>query len=377
MDIQDGPALTLGWEGNDDLAVEAARPQQGRVQGLGAVGGRHDDHPGGRVEAVHLRQHLVQGLVPLIVGDQLAAAALADGVDLVDEDDRGGPLARLHKQIPDPGRPDPDEHLHKRGAGDRDERHVGLAGDRPGQQSLAGPGGADHQHALGADGPGPPVAVGVLEEVDHLGDLAFGPLIAGHIGKGRLRPLSIEHLGPRPADPPHPGQLAAGRAAQVDEDGDEEQQRQQAEQHRPDRGARADRLDLDVVVVEELGELVVLEVGRIRRLEAGPVLELALDVAVGADLDRLHLAGGDLVLQLGRVREVGDPPLLHLVGEQQQDHAEQQPDREQPAPPARRGRRGRARRTVGRRARLRLVAGMALHGDRGLLRVRARSYPPR
>jgi hypothetical protein len=99
-------------------------------------------------------------------------------------------------------------------------------------------------------------------------------------------------------------------------------------------------------------------------------------VAVGADLDRLDLAGGDLVLELGRVGQVGDPPLLHLVGEQQQDQAEQQPDREQPAPPAGRGRRGRAGRAVGRRARLRLVAGMALHGDCGLLRMRARSYPP-
>ena len=66
-------ARRSAWAGGDDhLAVKPPRPQQGRVQGLGPVGGRHHHHPGGRIEPVHLGQHLVQGLIPLIIGHQLA-----------------------------------------------------------------------------------------------------------------------------------------------------------------------------------------------------------------------------------------------------------------------------------------------------------------
>jgi hypothetical protein len=97
---------------------------------------------------------------------------------------------------------------------------VGLAGDGSGEQGLAGAWGADHEDALGADRAGAAVAVGVLEEVDHLGDLALGALVAGHVGEGRLGPLHVEHLGPGPADPTqatHPGQLPARRAARPHE----------------------------------------------------------------------------------------------------------------------------------------------------------------
>ena len=51
--------------------------------------------PDAGLEAVHLGEHLVQRLLALVVPAAEAGAALAaDGVDLVDEDDRGGLLAR-------------------------------------------------------------------------------------------------------------------------------------------------------------------------------------------------------------------------------------------------------------------------------------------
>src|SRR6202167_4116747 len=74
----------------------------------------------GRFEAAHLGQQLVEGLLPLVVGDDRArpGPALADGVDLVDEDDRRRALAGLGGQVADPGRADADEQLHETGPRD-------------------------------------------------------------------------------------------------------------------------------------------------------------------------------------------------------------------------------------------------------------------
>ena len=133
-----------------DLAVEAARAQQRGVEDVGPVGRRHHHDALGRLEAVHLGEHLVERLLALVVAAAEAGAALAaDRVDLVDEDDRGRLLAGGLEQVADPGRADADEHLHEVGAGDRDERHAGLTGDGAGDERLAGAGRADEQHALG------------------------------------------------------------------------------------------------------------------------------------------------------------------------------------------------------------------------------------
>ena len=77
------------------------------------------------------------------------AAGLADGVDLVDEDQAGGLGLGLGEQAPDPRGADADEHLHEvraatgRRTGRRPRRR------RPGQQGLAGARRADQQDALG------------------------------------------------------------------------------------------------------------------------------------------------------------------------------------------------------------------------------------
>src|SRR5512134_1893163 len=75
-------------------------------------------------------------------------AVSPDRVDLVDEDDAGGGFLPLDEQVAHPRRPDADEHLHEVGPADGEERHARLAGDRPGQQRLAGAGGADEEHPL-------------------------------------------------------------------------------------------------------------------------------------------------------------------------------------------------------------------------------------
>src|SRR6476661_3865175 len=122
VDLED-PVATDHVGGVDgDLAVEAARTQQGRVEDVGAVGRRDEDDVGLDVEAVHLDEQLVERLLALVVPAAEAGAAVpADAV----------------------------EHLDEVRAGDRVERHAGLAGDRAGQQRLAGARLAVEQHALG------------------------------------------------------------------------------------------------------------------------------------------------------------------------------------------------------------------------------------
>jgi hypothetical protein len=49
------------------LPVEAARAQERRVEHVGAVGGRDEDHAVVGFEAVHLDEQLVERLLPLVV----------------------------------------------------------------------------------------------------------------------------------------------------------------------------------------------------------------------------------------------------------------------------------------------------------------------
>ena len=105
---QDGGSFGLIWQGDLHFAIEATGAEQGRIEHLGAVGGGHDHHAGGGIEAVHLGQKLVEGLFALVVGAEgRASSALPNGVDLVDEDDRGGPLAGIGKEVPTRDAPTP------------------------------------------------------------------------------------------------------------------------------------------------------------------------------------------------------------------------------------------------------------------------------
>ena len=124
---------------HDHLAVEAARTQQRRIEHVGPVGGGDDDDALVALEAVHLDQQLVQGLLALVVAAAQARAAMpADGIDFVDEYDAGGMLLGLLEHVAHARCADADEHFHEIRAGNGEKRHLGLAGDGSGQQGLAG-----------------------------------------------------------------------------------------------------------------------------------------------------------------------------------------------------------------------------------------------
>ena len=197
---QNGAPLGLVGQRDLDLPVEPAGPEEGRVEHLRAVGGRHDHHPGAGVEAVHLGQKLIEGLFPLVVGAERTPTALADGVDLVDEDDGRGPFAGIGEEVPHSGGAHSDEQLDEARAGEGEERHLCLAGYRPGHQGLARSRRSDHQHPPRSGCPGLGVALRMTQEVDHLGHLLLRSLVPGDVGQPGGRPVLVVHLGLRPAD---------------------------------------------------------------------------------------------------------------------------------------------------------------------------------
>ena len=179
-------------------AVKPARAQQRVVQDVGAVGGGNHDHALVGAKAVHLHQHLVQGLLPLVVPAAQAGAALAaHGVDLVDENNAGGGLFRFFKQIAHAGGAHAHIHLHKVGAGDGVEGHARLARTGPGQQRFAGTRGAHQQYAVGNARTQAVELAGVFQKLHDLFQLGLFLVRTRHIGKGGLALFLalVLHLG--------------------------------------------------------------------------------------------------------------------------------------------------------------------------------------
>jgi hypothetical protein len=103
VDSQDRHPLLLVGQRDFHRPVEAAGPQQGRVEDLGPVGRPHHHHAGARLESIHIGQKLVEGLLALVVrAEPAGTAAAADGVDLIDEDDRWSMLAGVGEKTSHP-----------------------------------------------------------------------------------------------------------------------------------------------------------------------------------------------------------------------------------------------------------------------------------
>ncbi len=257
-----------------DLPVEATGAQQRGVEDVGTVGRRDHDDVRVRVEAVHLDEHLVQRLLALVVAAaETRTAVPADGVDLVDEDDRGRVLLRLREQVAHARGADTDEHLDEVGSGDRVEGSARLAGDRTREQRLTGSGRAVQQHALRDARADRLELARVLQELLDLVELLDRLVGARHVGERDGRILLVHELRPRLAEL-HDLAVAALGAR-------EEPPEQQAEQqHRDEDGEEA---------VEPAG------------LRHGVVVAV---LRGGGVIDRLHHVGGARldVVELHRLR---------------------------------------------------------------------------
>src|SRR5213594_692157 len=292
------PALDVGpVEG--DVAVEATRAKQRGVEHVGPVRGRDDDDVRVGVEAVHLHEQLVEGLLALIVSAAQAGAALsAHGVDLVHEDDAGRVLLGLVEQVADAAGADADEHLDELRARDREEGDPGLAGHGLAEQRLARAWRADEQHALGDARAEGHELLGVLEELDDLRQLLLGLVDAGDIGERDRRLVARDHPRARASkgdglvvaalrlaqDPPHEGR---------DQDDEDDVRQQDADQV----AARLALLELDghrAAALHAVGAQVVLVLALARAVGQDDVVLVAVDVGDDAvstsDVDHLDLS---------------------------------------------------------------------------------------
>ena len=230
-----GPPVHVGHV-DDDLAVEASRAQQRAVEDVGSVRGRHHHDARLGAEAIHLDEHLVERLLTLVVALALAGTALApDAVELVHEDDRRRHLAGLAEEVAHAGRAHADERLDELRAGEREEVGGGLAGHGPGEQRLAGAGGAGEQDALRGARAEARVAARVLQEVADLAQLDERLRSAGHVGEREVdvagllaAPGPLRERRERPA-------LVAGERHEEREQRDQDEDRQQELDDDPQR----------------------------------------------------------------------------------------------------------------------------------------------
>jgi hypothetical protein len=315
---QDGEALFEVRERHHDLAVEAARTQQSRVQDVGPIGGGDDDDALGRVEPVHLREHLVERLLAFVVPAAEAGAPLAaDRVDLVDEDDGRRLLAGRLEQVADPAGADADEHLHEVRAAHRQEGDACLTGHRPRQQRLARSGRAHEQHALGDLGPDVAEPPRGLQEVDDLADLLFDARIARHVTEGGGRPVGAEEPGPRPADRHDPRHLPSRLAAEEPQDPEEQEPDQKVgEDEGQEVGGRLGEVDLDAGLADRRDVVLQHGLGPLGG-ELGAAFQLTGDHARPAVEGRVR----DLVVR-GVLQELG---VLERLGRRVlEDHRQDQ-----------------------------------------------------
>ena len=202
------------------------------------------------LEAVHLREDLVERLLALVVAAAERAGAggarAADGVELVDEDDRRRRLLGLAEQVSHARGADADDRLDELGGAEM-EKNGAPASPATARASsvLPVPGRAGEQHAARDPAAQALVALRVLEEVDDLGQLRLGLVDAGDVGERHVRVAGFDPSCAAAAEVAERAHLAAGDAAAgPDEEADEQ-----------DHGAEAeDQADQEAVaLVDRLG----------------------------------------------------------------------------------------------------------------------------
>mmetsp|Transcript_18918 Transcript_18918/g.38424 ORF Transcript_18918/g.38424 Transcript_18918/m.38424 type:complete len:253 (+) Transcript_18918:1161-1919(+) len=225
-----------------DLAVEAPRAQQRRVQDVCAVGaGEHHDARE-RVETVHLDQQLVQSVLALVVAAREPAAApcTSHRVDLVHKHDAWCMCTGLAEEISDARGPDADKHLNEVGPADREEGHVRLPSHGLGHQGLASAGRPAQQRALRDLRPQVAELVGVAQELHKLFDLHLGLGESCHVlerhlvlvvslDDRRLRLPNLEDVA-WPAAGPRPAHATGHLPHDEDPEADDEQRGSELEQ---------------------------------------------------------------------------------------------------------------------------------------------------
>eukprot|EP00760_Papus_ankaliazontas_P034685 PhM_4_TR738/c0_g1_i2/m.100043 len=183
-DLEDEALRAAVGQRELDLAVEAAGAQQRGVERVPPVRGHDDLDVVGLVEAVHLVQELNKNALHLTVGTRLRVEALRrDGVDLVDEHNRWGVLARQAEHVADHAGPLAEVLLHELAADDADERGGGVVGNGLREHRLARARGSVQQHTARWVDADLTVELGVGQwQLDGLADLLLLDVEATDVG---------------------------------------------------------------------------------------------------------------------------------------------------------------------------------------------------
>ena len=318
-----------------DLPVKPSRTEQRGIQHVGPVRRGEQNDAFVRLEAVHLYQKLVQGLLPLVVpAAEPRAAVSSDRVDLIDEDDAGRVGLALLEKIPHPARADPDEHLHEVRSGHGEEGTGGLARYGPGHQRLPGPGRPDEQRALGQP-PAQTAELGrILEELDDLLKLLLGLVAPGHVCERHLRRVTGEELRLGLAETEGPRAAALHLAEEEDPEPDDEEPGEDADEHGDPVAAGTLPAGLDARLLQLIDERLVRLVReeRVEALDLKPVpldrrTQLALELAALLDRDPHYVSALDLGPELG-VRQLllSLPAAVHELEDQQRYEHDQSPE---------------------------------------------------
>ena len=259
MHVQDVDAAFFVGLVHQHLPVKAAGPQQGRVEDLGAVGGRQDDDARAGVKAVHLGQQLVEGLLFFIVPAQArkGPSCAAQCVEFVNEDDGRCRLAGLLEQVAHPRCAHTHKHLDKLAARHGKEGYTRFARHRFGQQGLAGAGRPHQQHAFRDVGAQATIVLGVFQKIHHLHQLLFGFVHPGHIRKVHARVVHHIDFGAALADVQKTtGALLAHHAADQEKPQPKKHQRgQDPRQHLAQPGAFDDSGVGHLISLKTLGQI--------------------------------------------------------------------------------------------------------------------------
>ena len=182
---------------HDDLAVEAAGPQQRRVKHIGTVGGGDQDDPSFASKpsistSSWFRVCSRSSLPPPRPAPRCRPTASISSMKMM----QGAFFLALFEHVAHAAGADADEHLDEIRAGDGEERHIRLAGDGSGQQRLTGTRRADQQTALGDLAAEALELLWVLEELDDFLELGLGLVDARDIVEGDASGPSRSAAGP-------------------------------------------------------------------------------------------------------------------------------------------------------------------------------------
>src|SRR5262245_13859413 len=182
MDSEDFFTAANVRTAHDNPAIKTPGSQKRRIEHVGPVCRRHQDDAFIRFETVHLDQQLIQRLLALIMSATEASATMTPNrVDFIDKDDAGSILLSLLEQVADAACSDADEHLYEVRTRNREERHVGFAGNCTSQQGLASSGRANEQDALWNASAKLLELLRLPQEFDNLPQLFFCFIHARHI----------------------------------------------------------------------------------------------------------------------------------------------------------------------------------------------------